>query len=83
MTYVLLIVLAGQPTAFPLVSWHLSRESCQVEFMQQSVRLGAEGIAIEHVSCSPHEYPAIPARPLEFQPCAWPGQRIQCPVLSR
>ncbi len=49
--FALLIILAGDPSFLPRVTWHTSREACERHAQVELMRAAEAGKVVEHVEC--------------------------------
>jgi hypothetical protein len=60
MMYVLLIILTGNPSFFPSVSWHTSRKACERHATIELEQVSMINKAVEHVPCRPYVVRPLP-----------------------
>jgi hypothetical protein len=60
MMYALLIILVGEISFLPNVSWHMSRAACERQATIELEQLSMINKAVEHVTCKPYVVRPLP-----------------------
>lgn len=58
--YALLIILAGDPSFLPRVSWHMSQQACEQQAEVELMQLALTNRVVEHVACKPYVVRPLP-----------------------